>query len=76
MASLFSIPIILLMKNIINIQGNNQVFKYLLEYLNTGDNIEGKDINWNKNIKDIQLFTDNIEHYRVKNEYYQNPKKK
>ena len=70
MASLFYIPIILLMKNFINIQGNGQVFKYLLEYLNTGDSIGVQDIKWNKNYKEIQLFTDNIKHYRIKNEYY------
>ena len=58
------------MKNFINIQGNGQVFKYLLEYLNTGDSIGVQDIKWNKNYKEIQLFTDNIKHYRIKNEYY------
>jgi hypothetical protein len=58
------------MRNIINIKGNDQTFKYLIEYLNGSDMSDGQDIKWKFNNKDILLFEGDTKHYRYKNEWY------
>ena len=40
------------MRKIININGNEQVFKYMVEYLNTGDISDGQDIKWSASNRD------------------------
>lgn len=58
------------MRNIINIKGNDQTFKYLIEYLNGNDMSDGQDIKWKFNNEDILLFEGDAKHYRYKNEWY------
>lgn len=58
------------MRNIINITGNDQTFKYIIEYLNNGAMSDGQDIKWKFNNKDINLFEGDTKHYRYKNEWY------
>ena len=58
------------MRNIINIKGNDQTFKYLIEYLNGNDMSDGQDIKWKFNNENILLFEGDAKHYRYKNEWY------
>lgn len=58
------------MRNSINITGNGQTFKYLIEYLNGGDMSDGQDIRWNSNNDIVNLFEGDTEYYRDKNEWY------
>lgn len=58
------------MRKYININGNNQVFKYLVEYTRGDAFTDGQDIRWCTIGKDICLFEGDVSHYRVKNDWY------
>ena len=61
----------IVMRKIININGNEQVFKYMVEYLNAGDISDGQDIKWLASDRDnIHLFEGGIKIYKDKNEWY------
>lgn len=64
------------MKNCINILGNNQSFKYLIEYskntVSSSDHnmTNGDDILWSINNNTVKLFEGDIEYYRDINDWY------
>jgi hypothetical protein len=58
------------MRNIINITGNDQVFKYIIEYLNGGDMSDGQDIRWKSGIDNVYLLEGDTKYYRNRNEWY------
>ena len=58
------------MRNIINIKGNDQTFKYLIEYLNGSDMSDGQDIKWKSDNDVIHLLEGDTLHYRTINEWY------
>jgi hypothetical protein len=59
------------MRNSINVTGNGQTFKYLIEYLNAADHSDGQDIRWEQVDNDnVHLFEGDTMYYRDKNEWY------
>ena len=58
------------MRNIINIQGNDQTFRYLVEYLNSSDISDGADVKWNADGNIVYLLEGDTQHYKSYNEWY------
>lgn len=58
------------MKNIINIQGNNQVFPYLIEYSKGNTFQDGMCVNWCIDRNIIRLLDNDIQYYRYGNEWF------
>ena len=58
------------MRNIINIQGNNQSFPYLIEYKKGNTKTDSHDIYWSINHDVIRLFQGGVTHYRNKNDWH------
>ena len=58
------------MKNIINIQGNNQVFPYLIEYSKGNTSQDGMCVNWCIDRNVIRLLDNDIQYYRYGNEWF------
>lgn len=58
------------MRKYINIKGNDQLFKYLVEFTRGSAYTDGQDIGWCVVGKDICLFEGDVTHYRVKNDWY------
>lgn len=64
------------MKNSINIQYNNQIFPYILEYSKKSTNgdghnaTDGHDIGWCKSNEIIRVIGEDINYYRDKNDWY------
>lgn len=58
------------MKNIINIQGNNQVFPYLIEYSKGNTSQDGMCVNWCSDRNIIRLLDNDIQYYRYGNEWF------
>lgn len=65
-------------RTIVNINGNNQRFPYLIEYIRKYSNqtmTNGSDVNWSvceKNNDCIHLLSNHVKHYRHKNDWYTN----
>ena len=59
------------MRETINIQGNNHVFPYIVEY-SKGHSTTQTTVEWSKTKTDVKILNDSIKYYRNVNEWYGN----
>ena len=59
------------MRKFINIKGNEQTFKFLVEYISGASATDGQDVRWCQQNKLVHLFEGDVQYYKNHNDWYQ-----